>query len=448
MRGIDPLIFSRLNFQNQTIYTDSDPRMSIQIMRAKSAVMDASYWFVETIRERSGLGDLALAPRRLRAFGSPDRIYNIYLEGGVVGTSIREYPDYVDKKWKDQFTLGAGKAVAIAFDGEWEWHKDKRSLVTHEEPYLFWIDGSNKLQVQLWDKSHTKLELATGIEKISAIRGWKNINFPGRDHGVIVAYIKSNGKVYYRALCIQEDGSIAWEIERQVSQFSGTAVNINLFITNDYRTGFIIEDSAGIIHWAITDRNWAGMAIGAETLTANPVSALAILHAPLVNSFVSVANRDLDGDWSKEVVFTTRHRLYSLDVRDFEIVGPFNVIYTPDQVQTIGSNKYLLSFFGDNSFNDIGLDNSATLKFKGLYTLNADGVVYEPFQMSFYPENLKPPVPPEGFHQETLTAAPISVSLEFDYLSFLDVFEDETELLTANPLSATVILDYIDIENP
>ena len=39
-----------------------------------------------------------------------------------------------------------------------------------------------------------------------------------------------------------------------------------MFITNDFRMGFTIEDTIGSIHWLVTERNWAGMAIASETI--------------------------------------------------------------------------------------------------------------------------------------------------------------------------------------
>ena len=59
-------------------------------------------------------GDVSLA-RRFKVTGSPNRIYEIHVDNGVVGTAIREYPDKLKDGWKDQFTLGAGSKVGIAF---------------------------------------------------------------------------------------------------------------------------------------------------------------------------------------------------------------------------------------------------------------------------------------------------------------------------------------------
>ena len=81
--------------------------MSIQVSRAKTTVMDSTYWTVETIRTKAGLGDLSIAARRLKPYGRPDKLYNIYVDNGIVKTATRAYPDYEEKKWQDQFSLGS-----------------------------------------------------------------------------------------------------------------------------------------------------------------------------------------------------------------------------------------------------------------------------------------------------------------------------------------------------
>lgn len=267
MRNIDPSFLSKLNKHNQTIYGNANPKMSVQVSRAKSTVMDSTYWTVEKIREKEGLGDSSVVARRFKPHGPPNRLYNIYVDNGIVKTSIREYPDYQKEKWQNKFELGGGKAVAIAFNGNWERYRDYWQLVTNNDPFLFWVDNSGKLFTQLWDDAATKIELATSVNKVKAIRGWRNVNFLDKDHGVIAAYIKTNGKVYYRNYCSQLNGTLAWENEREVTEFTGIAINLNLFITNDYRTGIMIEDSLGKVYWVITSRNWAGMAIAPEKFT-------------------------------------------------------------------------------------------------------------------------------------------------------------------------------------
>lgn len=281
MRGIDPFLLSKINSQNQTIYNNANPKVSVQVSRAKTTVSDSTYWTVETIRERPGLGDLSIAARRQKAYGPPNRLYNIYIENNVVRTAIREYPDYLKEKWKDQFDLGPGSAVAIAFDGEWEWYRKKWQLKTYENPFIFWVDGSGKLWVQLWNDVTTKLELAVGVSKVKSIRGWKNTEVPEVDQGLIVGYIKVDGKAYYRNYCYQPTGEFYWEYEKEIAALPGPLVNLNMFRTNDYKVGFIVEDLNGALSWAITSRSWAGMANPPESITAG-ITDIAIVVYPII----------------------------------------------------------------------------------------------------------------------------------------------------------------------
>ena len=270
MRSIDPVLLSKIREQNQTIWNNANPKMSIQVSRAKDTITDSTYWTTEIIREKEGIGDLSVAARRQKPYGRPNRLYNIYVDNGTVKTSIREYPDYQKLKWQYQFDVGTGTACAIAFDGFWELYRNKWQMVTSENPWLFWVDGAGKLWTQFWNEIDTKTELATGVSKVKSIRGWRNINMPLVDQGVVAGYIKTDGKVYYRNYAYQSSGQFAWENERQIVEFTETAVNLNLFITNDYRMGFVIEDSTGKIHLYVTERAWAGMAIAPEKIYANP----------------------------------------------------------------------------------------------------------------------------------------------------------------------------------
>lgn len=423
MRNIDPYLLEKIEQQQQTIHNKTNPKMSIEVARAKTTVMDSTYWTVETIRTKEGLGDLSIAARRQRPYGSPDRLYSIYIDNGIVKTAIREYPDYQENKWQNQFDIGAGKSVAIAFDGIWERYRKGWQLVTEENPYLFWVDNSNKLWVQAWDDENTQRELATNVNKVKAIRGWKNINFIEKDHGLIAAYIKTDGRVYYRGFCTQEDGSVVWEPEREVEEFTGTAVNINLFVTNDYRTGFVIEDSQSNIHMLITERNWAGMAIPpervvvaptnieinfislqyhnrfapSETIVATPAKVETELGYALTdNKFLNIYNEPLTlldenneeyEDWGKILIFETKHRLYNTNVGDFEVVGTRGS-YFADIIEEVGHGVYKLIFEGFNNFNNAG--NNPTLKFNGVYTTNYTGDLYDVFESSFEALNLVP----------------------------------------------------------
>lgn len=269
MRNLSQSIIDKLNSKHQTTYNKSNMSIDVYVTRAKNTVDDSTYWTVETIRETSGLGDISVAPRRFRPYGPPNRIYEIHVHNGEVKTAIREYPDRLKDGWQDQFSLGTGSSVAIAFNGEWQRYRNLFRLVTEEKPYVSWVDGNGDLWVQKWDEHDTKFQLSSGVSKVRMIRAWKNTAIHYLDQGIVVAYIKTDGKVYYRNYCIQEDYTEVWEPEKELTDFTGTAVNLNLFITNDYRMGFVIEDSLGQVHWLVTPRNWSGMASPAERLSTS-----------------------------------------------------------------------------------------------------------------------------------------------------------------------------------
>lgn len=269
MRNVDPVLLSKLNNQHQTKANDAQPKMSVAVARARNTVMDSTYWTVETIRTGNNLGDVSIAARRQKVTGPPNRIYEIHVVNGVVGTAIREYPDKLKAGWQNQFNLGAGTNVAIAFDGEWQRYRNLWRFVADDKPWIFWVDDSGVLWRQLWDDESTKDSLSTGVSKVKAIRGWKNTAIHYLDQGIVAVYIKTDGTVWYRNYCIQEDHTTVWEYEKQLTEFTGTAQNINLFTTNDYRMGFVIEDSLGQIHWFITPRNWGGMASPAENIATS-----------------------------------------------------------------------------------------------------------------------------------------------------------------------------------
>lgn len=284
MRSVSSLMNDKLKSNQQTPANKAAPQMSIQVSRARTTIMDSDYWTVETIRQKTGLGDVGVAPRRFKPYGRPNRIYEIHIDNGVVGTAIREYPDTFKEGWKDQFNLGNGSSVALAFDGNWYRYRSAWRLVTEEKPWIFWVDTSGVLWRQLWDEPSTLSQLDTGVAYVRAIRAWRNQYSAELDQGIVVGYIKTDGTVWYRNYCRQADGTVIWEIARQLPSVAG-AVHLNLFITNDYRLGFCIEKTNGDIQWSITQRNWSGMAIIPEnihtSLSIHEVRLIPILYTEL-----------------------------------------------------------------------------------------------------------------------------------------------------------------------
>ncbi|WP_350342341.1 hypothetical protein PRVXT_001569 [Proteinivorax tanatarense] len=414
MRKIPPSLKEKLKSKEYTKYKNTNPQVEVTISRARSSIQDTTYFNTEIIREKEGLSDIAVTPQRLAPLGRPTGIYEIHIDNGIAKTSKRAYPDKKGDGFINQFEVGKAKSVAIAFDGRWELNqRNLWNIKTYEKPYIFWVDNSGALYTQRWDEHNTKQKLAEGVKKVTAIRGWKSVAMPAHDHGVVAAYIKTDGKVYYRNYSEQEDNSFVWENERAVSEFAKKAQSINLFLTNDYRLGFIIEDENETISWAITKRNWAGMAILPEKIHVRPhtlninfipidyldLSALKetinikpgkvnleLLYASTDNSFMHIENiPDAEENWGKILIVRVKNEIYNYKESDFEIEDNFNRKYYPESIERIDINTYKLTF---TNFNDVG--EEGVLRFRANETENGVGDVYEPFKQKFYPKNLVP----------------------------------------------------------
>ncbi|OPZ87775.1 MAG: hypothetical protein BWY74_03318 [Firmicutes bacterium ADurb.Bin419] len=426
MRNLTPYLNNKLQSNRQTPFNKADPKMSVKVSRARTTVMDSDYWIVETIREKPDLGDVSVAPRRLKAYGAPDRIYEIHVDNGIVRTAIREYPDKLKERWKDQFILGEGSSVAIAFNGDWESYRKNWNLLTGEKPWVFWVDNSNVLWRQHWDNETTKAELATGVVYVRAIRAWKNRVFPLQDQGIVVGYIKTDGTVCYRNYCYQADGSYAWEYEKNVSDFTGSALSLNLFITNDYRMGFVIEDTVGQVHWLITARNWGGMAVeqhvinirayaevklvavkyrkayAAEKLSIVSASEVAMLFGRVDNSIVSVVNVPITrlnehGEEYEDWGFVVRFEL-NFETKTMPLVSLYDKITNssiPVSSVVAVQEGYAYEVYVDASQLEFGFNiaqGDIGITLNGMY--NEAGYLYNEIQEQFTPIGLVMPVFP------------------------------------------------------
>ncbi len=425
MRIIPPSIMEKINKQNQTIYENANPKMEVVVARPRSSIIDTNYFTVENIRTKEGLTDISVATRRQKAYGPPDGLFAIHLDNGIARTLYRAYPDKLGLKWQSQFDIGPAKAVATCFDGHWGRYRDYWQLITEEYPYIFWVENDGKLYKQKWNDESTKLLLAEGVNKVKASRGWKNVNITGLDVGIVVGYIKTDGKLYYRNYCEQEDGTYNWENERQIEEFTGTAVNLNMFLTNDYRTAFIIEDSLGKIYWYLSSRNWAGMALAQEkfSLKAKAVTNLVpltyhdtyhrhifelevlgqsdLLFNRTDNTFRKIENvaiTKLDEynqeyeDWGFAIYFKLNYPLASyssITVQDTETLGN----YTIKEVEVI-RERYEYKIIIDETINEFGFNGAMENLKVEIIGSNPAGLQYVDLFTEFTPINLVPPFLP------------------------------------------------------
>lgn len=378
-------------------------------------------WYIEDIRSRTGLGDISFSAKRVSLNKNIDAIYSIYVDNGVVRTAIRYHSSVDMGEWQDQFTLGSGTAVAIAFNGYWDYHNDKWRMLTSETPHLFWVDSGN-LYMQIWDDEATKLQLATDVVKVKAIRAWRNVNIPEVDQGLVVGYIKSDG-VYYRNYAYQEDGSVLWEPERQV--YAGTVNNLNLFLTNDYRMGFAIEDSSNKIRLYITDRVWAGMALEQdkiavtakaevafaaltyhktfedEIITVSANAGAAFLFGATDNTIIGLENLPMtrfneEGEEYQDWGFIVRVTLdyFAVNIPTITLVDTEHNSQIPVShiEEVVGSGGFQFDVYVDDVAAEFGLNTvQQTVQVTVSGAVNEAGYTYDTMVAEFTPVNLVPP---------------------------------------------------------
>ena len=291
-------------------------------------------------------------------------------------------------------------------------------LATDEKPFIFWVDSDGVLWSQLWDLNETKRQISSSVTKVKAIRGWKNVNFPDKDQGIIVSYIKTDGKVYYSSYCQTVDFTNVWEPERLLAEFTATAISLNMFITNDFRMGFTIEDSSGNIHWMVTERNWAGMAIATETIKPyleksktelikityhdvfepaetirvySPYTAgLEHIFHDAYNKFLWIENLDDgNGDWGRTIQFETLYPMHELQVVNLFLEDVyFGMVIPVGNVTHIGGNKYQASVSEETLVGMNNAQGNVRLTIKNLKTQL--GLMMDDFVIEFTPVNLVP----------------------------------------------------------
>lgn len=218
-----------------------------------------------TKRDGLGLGKSVIAVQSKN--GEPYKLWNLYKNGDRFILATCDDVLRLPTNWEiiEEIQIDAID-FSIVFDGEWLSKDGKWRFESEDTPYIFWVNPAGELKVRKYG-AETIIDIASGVSTISTLRAWKNKIMPELDQGMIVSYVKE-GKLYYRAYCIQPDSTVSWETEREVTYLPGSIRNASLFLLNDYRCGFAIEDTYGKIHWLITHRNWAGMAILPENISA------------------------------------------------------------------------------------------------------------------------------------------------------------------------------------
>ena len=417
MRTIPASILNKLKLLQQTKANNADPRINLVMQRTRRYIEQGNTLNPVTLWDRPGLGSIDISYRRESRMTAPDKIYVVYIESGEAHVARADYIKSIEQanEWEYLYNLGPAVDVAIEFDGRWERSSKDAEVcfdspaqwthVTMGDPYIFRVLPDGSLIVQ--QGQGEPVLLAEGASKVAALRGWKNVYRWNLDHGLICAYNRE-GAVYYRTYANQgtEQNPLppVWEQERLVTTLPTPAQNVALFRTNDYRVGFLCE-SNGEIHWTVTDRNWAGMAIPAHTVAARGdgllvrfarityhegqtvhtvtgtglVDMVALLYAMPDNEFLSVTN-----DGPTTILAHCKHYLTNLDLQDFRITDSVGLAFNVLDVSNDGRD---FVFTVENL--NFSTPGDLTLHFLGSGNTKGEaGQDVDPFEFTFTPEGL------------------------------------------------------------
>jgi len=458
MRAIPSELLERVKKKWQVPAENSGPAMKVYLSRG----FINELFQVFTIQEGAELTDVDVTVKRTDTSAEPAEAYALAINDGVAQVKSKPLPYDDQIPWVDRMTVAlSATAVAIEFDGYWDRDYATRrfNFVTEEYPWLFYVQGGT-LYAKYWEDA--EITLATDVVKVCAIRGWLPANGDqSNDQGLIVAYIKTDGLVYYRSYCIQVGGGKLWEVERNVAEVLTTCTDLALFRTNDFRIGFMIS-TGGVMYWLLTARNWAGMSIWPDTLTASVSAEIEMIPITYIDGFspdetliasVSVPECELCAFDVPDPALVSATRLelnkivleFNQQVIDFvgsedAFTVSFNsgaVVYDVLSVTAGASgNKIVLTIDEDVSA-DANLDIAYSEFSAALRTYVTD---YCRRLISSF-ATIAEGQPPIGYVDETLTAA-VSADIQLKYISKLNGFNDD-HTLTAS-VSALIAFWHID----
>lgn len=201
----------------------------------------------------------SVEPTLLYTVGVVDNLATIrHIEPNQIGVS----------NWTVDFVVPNVKEAAIEFDGIYNLtvEAEKWSFVSDEFPSLFWTDDTNVLWYQYYDNATTRQQLATDVVTISVCRAWNSLSFPEQDMGLIIAYIKTDGSVYYRTRQGKALGTPVWESEEYLEEAETGNTRVHVHRLNDYRIGFSVT---GCNKHFITKRTTIGAGAAPQSVFLN-----------------------------------------------------------------------------------------------------------------------------------------------------------------------------------
>lgn len=276
--GIPHAYLNRLKGNHNAVVTAhvSAGMLSIDT-RGLMYTIDGGYLAERVIDVSSTVQDLSL--KQVDTTG-PSEIWLVGIDAGEILVKSRSYvPEKLKTAFEARYSLGRGKAAAIEFNGYWTQpdDADRFTIITEEDPYLFWIDTANILWVQYGSDTSTMLQLDEGVSQVKACRGFKSEKYLLQDQGLVVAYLK-NGRAYYRQYIYDETISIyRWTDATEVDSSISEVWHVSIGRLNDYRMQISLTTAEEVRSY-ITDRTYVNQAAMPERVY---IQGLSIQTTPM-----------------------------------------------------------------------------------------------------------------------------------------------------------------------
>lgn len=226
-------------------------------------------------------------------------VYAISLTSETLNIRHADYKEAESMNWITDFAIEGVDCGAIEFDGNWTEFADSRLLITDTTPYIAYAAKSategeaNTLYLQLYKDVATRRTVTTGVTAVELLRAWKYIDdHTFNDMGLIIAYIKTDGHVYYRSLLQSTDGGTIFENESEIVFEGGTPPyeHLSLNRLNDYRVEVTVRDSLGNGFALISNRYYQGDSVESYNVPISVSLTLCKLARPVYPVFTTVEN--------------------------------------------------------------------------------------------------------------------------------------------------------------
>lgn len=229
--------------------------------------IDGGYLAERLIDVAMDVTDLTI--RQLVSDSGPDQIWVVGLDEGEALVRYRDYMSTnANISWTAVGSFGRAIHAAIEFNGTWELREleHKCTLITEQNPYVFIVDMSNDLWAYHGATDLDPFLIDTDVTYVRACRGFASVEYPERDQGLVVVFVKMDGTVWYRQLVWNVAGqSFQWLDAAQIGNEQWETVNVTRL--NDYRISIQLS-RADKNKWIYTDRTYVGQAFQPEFLNA------------------------------------------------------------------------------------------------------------------------------------------------------------------------------------